>query len=165
MTGPDTLHPVQEQLTRPERHRAIAALVAIVVAGLIAGLGVLLVVAAVTEDAAIERHTGNANAEVVSVSFTRTLVRFQTPDGAEHLPTVGVLYPEALEEGQVVRVEYDLRNPDLVRVAGRGAALTILPVSTAVLGVWVVAGGVLYWLRRRGPLNVRRLRPRRRIRL
>ncbi|WP_018686396.1 DUF3592 domain-containing protein [Actinokineospora enzanensis] len=156
---------VEEQLGRPERNRAIAALVAMVVAGLVTLLGVLLVVAAFVEDGAIEGHTGNANADVVSVSFARTLVRFQTPDGAEHVPTVGVLYPEALEEGQVVRVEYDLRNPDLVRVAGRGAALTILPVSTAVLAVWVVSGGVLYWLRRRGPLQVRRLRPRRRIRI
>ncbi|WP_035306933.1 DUF3592 domain-containing protein [Actinokineospora inagensis] len=156
---------MDEQLTRSERSRAVAALVTVVVAGLVGALGVLLVVAAFTEDGAIEAHTGNANAEVVSVSFTRTLVRFQTPDGAEHLPSVGVLYPEALAEGQVVRVEYDQRNPDLVRVAGRGAALTFLPVSTAVLGVWVVAGGVLYWLRRRGPLNVRRLRPRRRIRI
>ncbi|GLZ38173.1 DUF3592 domain-containing protein [Actinokineospora sp. NBRC 105648] len=154
-----------EQLTRPERTRAITGLVAIVVAGVLSLLGVLLIVAAVTEDAAIERHTGNANADVVSVSFNRTLVRFQTPDGAEHLPTVGVLYPEALEEGQVVRVEYDLRNPDLVRVAGRGASLTILPVSTALIGVWAIAGGALFWLRRGGPLHIRRLRPRRRVRI
>ncbi|PPK69444.1 hypothetical protein V5P93_006914 [Actinokineospora auranticolor] len=155
----------EEQLTRPERRRAITALVAIVLGGLVAALGVLLVVAAFTEDAAIEGRTGNANAEVVSVSPGRTLVRFQTPDGAEHVPTVGVLYPEALAEGQVVRVEYDQANPDLVRVAGRGAALTILPVSTAVLGVWVVVGGVLYWLRRKGPLHVRKLRPRRKPRV
>lgn len=134
--------------------RAVArGLVAVGV--LLTALGVLLVVAAVVEDAAIEGATGRADAEVVSVSFSRTLVRFQTPDGAEHVPTVGVLYPEALEEGQVVRVEYDARNPDLVRVAGRGASLMVLPVVSSLVVVWLVAGGGLWWLRRRGPLHLR----------
>ncbi len=144
-----------------ERARSITAIVAIAVAALLTALGILLVVGAFTEDAAIERYTGRADAEVVSVAFNRTLVRFQTPDGAEHVPNVGVLYPEALEEGQVVRVEYDQRNPDLVRVAGRGATLTVLPVSTAVLTGWALAAGLVYWLRRKGPLHLRRMRPRR----
>ncbi|MGQ0839247.1 DUF3592 domain-containing protein [Actinokineospora sp.] len=143
------------------RVRRIVAIVLLSVGTLLTALGVLLVVAAVTEDAAIEEYTGRANAEVVSVAFNRTLVRFQTPDGAEHVPAAGVLYPEALAEGQVVRIEYDLRNPDLVRVAGRGASLTVLPVVSSLLLVWAVIAGAVWWLRRQGPLHLRPLRPRR----
>jgi hypothetical protein len=128
--------------------RRIALRVVLVIGAVVTGLGLLLVVAAWTEDARISGQTGYADAEVVSVSFQRTLVRFQTPDGAEHIPSVGVLYPEALEQGQVVRVEYDQRNPDLVRVAGRDAWLTLLPVGTTVLAAWVVLLPVVWWLRR-----------------
>ncbi|OLR91160.1 hypothetical protein BJP25_29395 [Actinokineospora bangkokensis] len=137
--------------------RRAVAIAALAVAGVLTLLGLLLVIGAFTEDRAIESNTGRADAEVLSVGFNRTLVRFQTPDGADHTPGVGVLYPELLEEGQVVRVEYDQRNPDLVRVAGRGATLTVLPVSTTVLIGWVVAGGLVYWLRRQGPLRIRPL--------
>ncbi|HEX2289436.1 MAG TPA: DUF3592 domain-containing protein [Pseudonocardiaceae bacterium] len=130
------------------RVRWIAVRAVLAVGALVTGLGLLLVIAAWTTDARIDGQTGYANAEVVSVSFQRTLVRFQTPDGAEHIPSVGVLYPEALEQGQVVQVEYDQRNPDLVRVAGRGAWLTVLPVATITLATWVVLLPVAWWLRR-----------------
>lgn len=131
------------------RVRRIAIRVLVAVGAAVTGLALLLVVAAWTEDMRIDGATGYANAEVVSVSFQRTLVRFQTPDGAEQIPSVGVLYPEDLEEGQVVRVEYDQRDPELVRVAGRGAWLTALPVGTVVLVVWGVLTPALWWLRRR----------------
>lgn len=130
------------------RARRIAVRALLSVGALVTGLGLLLTVAAWTEDAKIDESTGRANAEVVSVSFQRTLVRFQTPDGAEHIPSVGVLYPEALEEGQTVQVEYDQRDPELVRVAGRGAGLTLLPVGTTVLATWVIVVPVVWWLRR-----------------
>jgi hypothetical protein len=130
------------------RARRIAVRVLLSVGALVTGLGLLLTVAAWTEDAKIDESAGRANAEVVSVSFQRTLVRFQTPDGAEHIPSVGVLYPEALEEGQTVQVEYDQRDPELVRVAGRGAGLTLLPVGTTVLATWVIVVPVVWWLRR-----------------
>ena len=133
------------------RQIAIRGLLA--VGGLITVLGLLLVVAAWVEDGKIDSHTGHADAKVVSVTYQRTLVRYQTPDGAEHIPSVGVLYPEALEEGQVVRVEYDQRDPDLVRVAGRGASLTFLPVGTTVLASWAVLVPLVWWLRRR-PDNI-----------
>ncbi|WP_424190060.1 hypothetical protein ACOBQX_14615 [Actinokineospora sp. G85] len=146
---------------RSQPTRRVVALAALGLAGLLTALGLLLVIAAFTEDSAIESYTGRAEADVVSVSFGRTLVRFQTPDGAVHTPGYGVLYPEALEEGQVVRVEYDQRDPELVRVAGRGASLTVLPVTTAVLIGWVVAGALVWWLRRQGPLLLRPIFPRR----
>lgn len=131
------------------RARRIATWALLSVGGLITGLGLLLIVAAWTEDSKIDRHTGYTSAKVVSVTFQRTLVRFQTPDGAEHIPSVGVLYPEALEEGQVVSVEYDQTNPELVRVAGRGVSVTLLPVGTTVLFTWLIVIPVVWWLRRR----------------
>lgn len=137
------------------RVRQAVARVAVVVGGLLSVLGVLLIVASFVEDAAIEGNTGRAEADVVASDFQRTLVRFTTPDGAEHVPSVGVLYPQHLEVGQVVRVEYDTRNPELVRVAGRGASLTVLPVASLLVGAWLVIGGTLWWLRKRGPLHLR----------
>ena len=107
-------------------------------AAVITFLGVVLVVAAWTEDISIDSDTGYTRAEVVSVNFTRTLVRFYTPDGAEHIPQVGVLYPSGLKVGDVVEVEYDKQNPELVRVAGRGAVVTLLPVGLTLLVVWAV---------------------------
>jgi hypothetical protein len=139
---------VEAPVNRRARARRIATWALLSVGGLITGLGLLLIVAAWTEDAKIDRHTGYTAARVVSVSFQRTLVKFQTPDGAEHIPSVGVLYPEQLKEGQVVLVEYDQTNPDLVRVAGRGVRITLLPVGSTVLITWVIVLPVLWWLRR-----------------
>jgi hypothetical protein len=111
-------------------------------------LGVVLVVAAWTEDISIDGDLGRVNAEVVSDDFSRTLVRFYTPDGAEHIPQVGVLYPSGLRIGDVVEVEYSQGNPELVRVAGRGAVITLLPVGLTLLVVWAVLIPVVWWLRR-----------------
>ncbi|MBB4911866.1 DUF3592 domain-containing protein [Actinophytocola algeriensis] len=111
-------------------------------------LGVVLVVAAWTEDISIDGDLGRVNAEVVSDDFSRTLVRFYTPDGAEHIPQVGVLYPSGLKIGDVVEVEYSQGNPELVRVAGRGAVITLLPVGLTLLVVWAVLIPVVWWLRR-----------------
>lgn len=112
-------------------------------------LGVVLVVAAWTEDIAIDGDIGYADAEVVSDDFSRTLVRFYTPDGAEHIPQVGVLYPSGLKAGDVVEVEYSQEDPELVRVAGRGAVVTLLPVGLTLLAVWAVLIPAVWWLRRR----------------
>lgn len=133
---------------RPTRlrwaRRGVLALAAV-----ITFLGVVLVVAAWTEDISIDANTGYANAEVVSVNFTRTLVLFYTPDGAEHIPQTGVLYPSGLKEGDVVQVEYRQDNPELVRVKGRGAIITLLPVGLTIVGVWALAIPGAWWLRRR----------------
>ncbi|TDV47013.1 hypothetical protein CLV71_110196 [Actinophytocola oryzae] len=118
-------------------------------ASVITFLGVVLVVAAWTEDISIDSNTGYANAQVVADDFTRTLVRFYTSDGAEHIPQTGVLYPAGLRVGDVVQVEYRQDNPELVRVAGRGAIVTLLPVGLTLLGVWAVTVPTVWWLRRR----------------
>ncbi|HEX6357202.1 DUF3592 domain-containing protein [Actinophytocola sp.] len=118
-------------------------------AGIITFLGLVLVVAAWTEDNSINKDLGTVDAEVVSDNFSRTLVRFYTPDGAEHIPQLGVLYPSGLEVGDVVEVEYRKDNPELVRVAGRGAVVTLLPVGLTLVGVWAVVVPAVWWLRRR----------------
>lgn len=128
----------------------------LLVAGLLVSfLCVMLVIAAGRNDNAIAARTGFANAEVLSVHFDRTVIRYETPDGMVHIPPNGVLYPGGLAEGQVVRVEYDRSDPDeLVRVAGRNMSMTLLPVGSTMLITWAVVAPALWWLRRNadGPL-------------
>jgi hypothetical protein len=128
--------------------RRIAARSLLAFGGIVTFLAVVLVVAAWTEDISIDGDIGVANAEVVADSFARTLVRFYTPDGAEHIPQVGVLYPAGLEVGDVVEVEYRQDNPELVRVGGRGAMVTLLPVGLTIVGMWVVLVPSVWALRR-----------------
>ncbi|WP_446681607.1 DUF3592 domain-containing protein [Amycolatopsis halotolerans] len=109
---------------------------------------VSLVFAAFRNDNAIESHLGTATATVESVAFDRTIIQYQTPDGIVHSPPTGVLYPSGLAAGQLVAIEYDATNPELTRVAGRTATLTLLPVGMTVLITWLVAGPLLWWLRR-----------------
>jgi hypothetical protein len=135
--------------TRRPVARRWATRALLILGGLITFLAVVLVVAAWTEDVAIDGNLGKVNAEVVSDDFSRTLVRFYTLDGAEHIPQTGVLYPSGLRIGDVVEVEYRLDNPEQVRVAGRGAVVTLLPVGLTLLGVWAVLVPSVWWLRRR----------------
>jgi hypothetical protein len=133
------------------RHRLIQRIAVrslLAVGGIITFLGVVLVVAAWTEDIAIDSDLGKANAEVLDDTFSRTLVRFYTPDGAEQIPQVGVLYPAGLEVGDVVEVEYRQEDPEQVRVAGRGAVVTLLPVGLTLLSVWAVLVPAVWILRR-----------------
>ncbi|MFD1146866.1 DUF3592 domain-containing protein [Saccharothrix hoggarensis] len=112
-------------------------------------IGVILLAACWRDDLMIEKRLGKATAEVVSVSFQRTVVRFATADGAVHSPQQGVLYPEGLEPGQLVRIEYDTADPEVARVAGRTAVLALLPIGTFLLAVWAVLLPLVWWLRRR----------------
>jgi hypothetical protein len=101
------------------------------------------------DDKAIDARTGRTTAKVVSSSFGRTIIRFDTPDGAVHSPQRGVLYPRGLEEGQLVRVEYDRSNPELVRVADRDFQLGLPPTVVGVIVIWLVLTPPALWLRRR----------------
>ncbi|WP_240686897.1 DUF3592 domain-containing protein [Amycolatopsis suaedae] len=140
---------------RRERVLTIGVRVLIGVACVITLLCGSLVFAAIRNDNAITGNLGTADAEVVSVSFDRTIVRYSTPDGIAHIPSLGVLYPAGLEAGQLVRVEYDVTDPELVRVAGRSVLVTLLPVGSTALITWLVAGPALWWyLRRRRAAKV-----------
>ncbi len=112
-------------------------------------LCVALVFAAIRNDRAITAHLGTANARVEQVSFDRTIIRYETPDGVSHSPANGVLYPDGLAEGDLVWIEYDVTDPELARVAGRTWVLTLLPLGTTILFTWLVAGPLLWWLRSR----------------
>jgi hypothetical protein len=131
-----------------ERARRIGRRVALGVASLVTVLCVMLLFAAIRNDNAIEDHLGAVNAQVDSVAFDRTIIHFETPDGIVHSPSNGVLYPQGLAAGQLVRIEYDASDPELARVAGRSAALTILPLGTTILITWLIAGPLLWWIRR-----------------
>ena len=121
------------------------------VAVLIIVLCVGLLFAAVRNDAAITGHLGTATAQVDSVGWDRTIIRYATPDGVVHIPANGVLYPSGLVTGDLVRIEYDTANPELARVAGRTATLTLLPLGSTTLITWLVAGGLLWSTRHRTP--------------
>lgn len=118
------------------------------VASLLTVMCVALLFGAIRDDNAIGSHPGTATATVESVSFDRAIVQYQTPDGVLHSPATGVFYPSGLAAGQLVLIEYDNTNPDLARVAGRSATHALMPLGVTVLVVWLIAGPVLWWLRR-----------------
>ncbi|WP_344862218.1 DUF3592 domain-containing protein [Amycolatopsis ultiminotia] len=134
--------------SRSERARRIGWFVVLGVALLLTVMCVGLLFAAIRNDNAIEAHPGTATATVESVAFDRTIIQYQTPDGVVHSPATGVLYPSGLAAGQLVLIEYDATNPDLARVAGRSANLTLLPLGITVVVTWLIAGPLLWWLRR-----------------
>ena len=117
---------------------------------LVTALAALALVGAAVDDAAIDADRGVATAEVLEgSSFSRTLVRFTVAGGQAVVPERGVQYPRGLAAGDTVAVEYDLSDPEQVRVAGRSVADGIVPTSLGVAAVWAVLGPLAMWLRRR----------------
>ncbi|MEV6912633.1 DUF3592 domain-containing protein [Amycolatopsis sp. NPDC051071] len=137
---------------KAERVRRIGWYAALVVASLVTVLCVSLAFAAIRNDSSIEAELGQATAQVESVTFDRTIINYATPDGIVHSPANGVLYPAGLAAGQLVNIEYDVGDPELARVAGRSAATTLLPLGSMIFFTWLVAGPLLWWIRR---LNTR----------
>jgi hypothetical protein len=137
----------QTDARQADRRRRLLRLIVLGVAGLVTVMAAVLVVAAYRNDAAIEANRVAANAQVISQDWARTTVRFTGPDGRVFISQDGVLYPGGLVEGQRLLVEYDGTNPNLVRVAGRTADLTLLPAGSTVVITWLVAAPLLWWLR------------------
>jgi hypothetical protein len=139
-------------LLRPVRQFA-ASRVPEIVAGfavLATVLAVLALAGAALDDRAIDANRGVAQAEVLDGStFTRTLVRFTVASGETVVPERGVFYPSGLTVGESVAVEYDVGDPELVRVAGRSAFDGVLPLAIGLAVVWAVLGPLALWLRRR----------------
>jgi Protein of unknown function (DUF3592) len=126
-------------------HRAIrwARIGVLIVASLVTLQSLLLVAGAVRNDFAIKHNMGVAEAEVLSAGPRRSTIEFVTPDRVTYRPELGVLYPSELAQGMRIYVEYDKRNPNLVRVQHRNAKLAIIPAgSIAVLG-WLIAAAAL----------------------
>lgn len=139
-------------LMRPLRRFAVTRSAEIVVgiAVLATVLGLLALAGAVVDDRAISANPGYAQAEVLDGStFARTVVRFTVASGETVVPEYGVFNPSGLQVGQSVAVEYDLGNPELVRVAGSSAFGEAGPLSLALAAVWAVLGPLALWLRRR----------------
>ena len=126
-------------------HRAIrwARIGVLIVACLVTLQSLLLVAGAVRNDIAIKHDMGVAEAEVLSAGPRRSTIEFVTPDRVTYRPELGVLYPSELATGMRIYVEYDKRNPNLVRVQHRNAKLAVIPAgSIAVLG-WLIAAAAL----------------------
>jgi hypothetical protein len=120
------------------------------VALLVTSLAALALGGSAVDDAAINADRGVATAEVLEGStFSRTLVRFPLANGQAVVPERGVQYPRGLAPGDTVTVEYDLSDPDRVRVAGRSVMDRIGLMALGVAGVWVLLGPLALWLRRR----------------
>ncbi len=129
--------------TRGHHVVRVARITALIIAGLVTLQSALLVAGAVRNDFAIKHNVGVAEAEVLDAGPRRSTIEFVTPDRVTYRPELGVLYPSELATGMRIYVEYDKRNPNLVRVQHRNAKLAIIPAgSIAVLG-WLVAAGVL----------------------
>ena len=129
--------------TRPQRILRRVRVGVVLLACLVTLQAVLLVAGAWRNDQQIERHMGTAAAEVLSAGPRRSTIEFVTPDRVTYRPELGVLYPSELETGMRIYVEYDKKNPDLVRVQNRNASLSIIPAGSIALVGWLVAGVVL----------------------
>jgi hypothetical protein len=129
--------------TRGHHVVRVARITALIIAGLVTLQSALLVAGAVRNDFANKHTVGVAEAEVLDAGPRRSTIEFVTPERVTYRPELGVLYPSELATGMRIYVEYDKRNPNLVRVQHRNAKLAIIPAgSIAVLG-WLVAAGVL----------------------
>lgn len=130
--------------------RRLAPELVLAVAVLITVLVGLALIGSARDDAAIDRNPATAEAEVLDGStFFRTIVRFTVANGQAVVPERGVFHPRGLEAGDVVAVEYDVTDPDLVRVAGRSTWSGSPPALVATVVTWLVLGPLAVWLRRR----------------
>jgi hypothetical protein len=127
------------------RHRAIrwARIGVLIAASLVTLQSLLLVAGAVRNDFAIKHNMGVAEAEVLSAGPRRSTIEFVTPDRVTYRPELGVLYPSELATGMRIYVEYDKRNPNLVRVQHRNAKLAIIPAGSIAVVGWLIAAAAL----------------------
>lgn len=99
----------------------------------------LLVAGAWRNDLAIDHNMGVAQAEVLSAGPRRSTIEFVTPDRVTYRPELGVLYPSELATGMRIYVEYNKRDPNLVRVQHRDAGLAIIPAGSIAVVAWLAA--------------------------
>lgn len=129
--------------TRPRIVLRWVRIAVLIVAGLVTLQSVLLVAGAWRDDLAIQRNMGVAQAEVLSAGPRRSTIEFVTPERVTYRPELGVLYPSELSTGMRIYVEYNKRDPNLVRVQHRNAGLAIIPAGSIAVVAWLAAGAVL----------------------
>jgi len=139
------IHGRSDEFPNTRGHRAIrwARIGVLIVAGLVTLQSLLLVAGAVRNDFAIKHNMGVAEAEVLSAGPRRSTIEFVTPDRVTYRPELGVLYPSELAQGMRIYVEYDKRNPNLVRVQHRNAKLAIIPAGSIAVVGWLIAAAAL----------------------
>jgi hypothetical protein len=120
-----------------------ARIAVLIVTALVTLQSLLLVAGAVRNDFAITHNMGVAEAEVLSAGPRRSTIEFVTPDRITYRPELGVLYPSELATGMRIYVEYDKRDPNLVRVQHRNAKLAIVPAGSIAVVGWLIAAGAL----------------------
>ena len=130
--------------TRTEKILRRVRIGIVVAACLVTLQSVLLVFGAWRNDRQIERNMGVAEANVLDAGPRRSTIEFVTPDRVTYRPELGVLYPSELENGMRIYVEYDVNDPDLVRVQDRNASLAIIPAGSIAVVGWLIAGAALF---------------------
>jgi len=135
------IHGTSEELpdTRARIVVRWARIAVLIVTALVTLQSVLLVAGAWRDDLAIRRNMGVAQAEVLSAGPRRSTIEFVTPERVTYRPELGVLYPSELATGMRIYVEYNKRNPNLVRVQHRNAGLAIIPAGSIAVVAWLVA--------------------------
>lgn len=116
-----------------------ARITVLIVTFLVTLQSVLLVAGAWRNDLAIQRNMGVAQAEVLSAGPRRSTIEFVTPERVTYRPELGVLYPSELATGMRIYVEYNKRDPNLVRVQHRNAGLSIIPAGSIAVVGWLAA--------------------------
>jgi hypothetical protein len=119
---------------------------ALIVTALVTLQSVLLVAGAWRNDLAIQRNMGVVQAEVLSAGPRRSTIEFVTPERVTYRPELGVLYPSELSTGMRIYVEYNKKDPNLVRVQHRNAGLAIIPAGSIAVVCWLAATAVLLGL-------------------
>jgi hypothetical protein len=89
---------------------------------------------------------GVAQAEVLSAGSRRSTIEFVTPERVTYRPELGVLYPSELSEGMRIYVEYNKKDPNLVRVQHRNAGLSIIPAGSIAVVAWLTGAIALILL-------------------
>ncbi|KAA1252062.1 hypothetical protein F0Q45_00775 [Mycobacterium simiae] len=135
------IHGTSEAMTDTPVRRAVRwARIAVLIATTLVTLqSMLLVAGAWRNDLAIDHNMGVAQAEVLSAGPRRSTIEFVTPDRVTYRPELGVLYPSELATGMRIYVEYNKRDPNLVRVQHRDAGLAIIPAGSIAVVAWLAA--------------------------
>ncbi|MDT5139113.1 MAG: hypothetical protein QOD58_3375, partial [Mycobacterium sp.] len=121
--------------------------IAVLIVTLLVTLQSLLLVAGTwRNDLAIDRNMGVAQAEVLSAGSRRSTIEFVTPERVTYRPELGVLYPSELSEGMRIYVEYNKKDPNLVRVQHRNAGLAIIPAGSIAVVAWLTGAIALILL-------------------
>jgi hypothetical protein len=139
------IHGTSEELTDTPARRIVrwVRIAVLIVTALVTLQSVLLVAGAWRNDLAIRRNMGVAQAEVLDAGPRRSTIEFVTPERVTYRPELGVLYPSELATGMRIYVEYNKRDPNLVRVQHRNAGLAIIPAGSIAVVAWLVGAVAL----------------------